>query len=181
MRRNPLHFFRSLRSYCDAIVAVKLQPSKSYARSLRHKVNSQTVGLEQSPSGCIDDYYTDGCIVHLLHCEVGSAGKTVTKGYLRECLAKDMQLEEVVKAKSKEVAVLMLNWPRQFGTFCGDARGAGRRKRGDKYQHQIFPNAGADVDDAMAAICAPLFEVPTTRMGTAGGFLRFGGGGGDRR
>lgn len=33
----------------------------------------------------------------------------------------------------------------------------------------------------MAAICAPLFEVPTTRMGTAGGFLRLGGGGGDRR
>jgi hypothetical protein len=48
-------------------------------------------------------------------------------------------------------------------------------------RHQVFPNAGADVDDAIAEICAPLFEVPTTRMGTAGGFLRFGGGGGDRR
>jgi len=38
-----------------------------------------------------------------------------------------------------------------------------------------------DVDDAMAAISAPPFVVPTTRIGTAGGFLRFGGGGGDRR
>lgn len=42
-------------------------------------------------------------------------------------------------------------------------------------------NAGGDVDDAMAAISAPLFDLPTTRIGTAGGFLRFGGGGGDRR
>ena len=42
-------------------------------------------------------------------------------------------------------------------------------------------DAGGDVDDAMAAISAPLFDFPTTRIGTAGGFLRFGGGGGDRR
>jgi len=61
-------------------------------------------------------------------------------------------------------------------------RRAGRGKmRRQVLKDQVFPNAGADVDDAMAAICAPLFEVPTKRMGTAGGFLRFGGGGGDRR
>jgi hypothetical protein len=49
-------------------------------------------------------------------------------------------------------------------------------------QHQAFPSLpGADVDDAMAVISAPLFDLPTTREGTAGGFLRFGGGGGDRR
>jgi hypothetical protein len=46
-----------------------------------------------------------------------------------------------------------------------------------------LPDAGDDdVDDAMVAICAPPFDLPTTRIGTAGGFLRFGGGGGgDRR
>ena len=44
-----------------------------------------------------------------------------------------------------------------------------------------MPNDRDDVDDAIAAISAPPFDVPTTRMGTAGGFLRFGGGGGDRR
>lgn len=43
-----------------------------------------------------------------------------------------------------------------------------------------FPNAGADVDEAIAAISAPLFATPT-RLGTAGGFLRFGGAGGERR
>ena len=41
-------------------------------------------------------------------------------------------------------------------------------------------NAGADVDDAIAAISAPPFVMPT-RLGTAGGFLRFGGAGGERR
>jgi len=44
-----------------------------------------------------------------------------------------------------------------------------------------LPNDSDDVDDAIAAISAPPFDVPTTRIGTAGGFLRFGGGGGDRR
>jgi len=43
-----------------------------------------------------------------------------------------------------------------------------------------FPNAGADVDEAIAAISAPLFVTPT-RTGTAGGFLRLGGAGGERR
>ena len=41
-------------------------------------------------------------------------------------------------------------------------------------------NAGAEVDEAIAAISAPPFVTPT-RMGTAGGFLRFGGAGGERR
>ena len=53
-----------------------------------------------------------------------------------------------------------------------------------RYRHQVFrdlPNDSDDVDDAIAAISAPPFDVPTTRIGTAGGFLRFGGGGGDRR
>jgi len=46
---------------------------------------------------------------------------------------------------------------------------------------QVFLNVKADVDDAIAEISAPPFDLPTTRGGTAGGFLRFGGGGGDRR
>jgi hypothetical protein len=49
------------------------------------------------------------------------------------------------------------------------------------YVFRDLPNDSDDVDDAIAAISAPPFDVPTTRMGTAGGFLRFGGGGGDRR
>jgi hypothetical protein len=44
-----------------------------------------------------------------------------------------------------------------------------------------MPTTGADVDDAIAAIFAQLFDVPTTRTGTAGGFRRFGGAGGERR
>ena len=48
---------------------------------------------------------------------------------------------------------------------------------------QIFAtlaSACADVDEAIAAISAPPVVTPT-RMGTAGGFLRFGGAGGERR
>ena len=58
-----------------------------------------------------------------------------------------------------------------------------RRSKPQLRQCQILPtlpNAGADVDEAIAAISAPLFATPT-RLGTAGGFLRFGGAGGERR
>jgi len=43
-----------------------------------------------------------------------------------------------------------------------------------------LPNSSDDIDDATAAISMPPFDVPTKRMGTAGGFLRFRSGGEDR-
>ena len=70
------------------------------------------------------------------------------------------------------------NLAQEIAFDCRDAHCVAKQRYGTNISPRLeFPNYSDDIDDARAAISVPQVDVPTMRMGTARGFLRFGGNG----